>query len=100
MDDMTQERKEARLGIVMYGGVSLAIYINGISQELFRAVKGAGVYKLLKSLIDTDIVVDIISGTSAGGINGLMLGFALANDKQFGETKTLWQEHGDLERLL
>lgn len=26
-------RKESRFGVVMYGGVSLAIYINGIAQE-------------------------------------------------------------------
>ncbi len=92
--------RETRLGIVMYGGVSLAVYINGICQELFRAVRGDGFYQVLKSLIDSDIVVDIISGTSAGGINGLMLGFALANNYDFSRTKELWQEHGDLQRLL
>lgn len=27
---------EVRFAIVMYGGVSLAIYINGITQELLR----------------------------------------------------------------
>ncbi len=97
---MTQKSREVRLGIVMYGGVSLAIYINGVSQELFRAVRGSGIYKLIKALTDSDIVVDIISGTSAGGINGLMLAFALANEKEFDDTKNLWREHGDLTRLL
>ena len=97
---MSPKSREVRLGIVMYGGVSLAIYINGVSQELFRAVRGTGIYKLIKALTDADIVVDIISGTSAGGINGLMLAFALANEKEFGQTKNLWREHGDLTRLL
>src|SRR3954452_2547282 len=97
---VSAKSRETRLGIVMYGGVSLAVYINGICQELFRAVRGDGFYKILKPLIDSDIVVDIISGTSAGGINGLMLGFALANNYQFSDTKALWQEHGDLQRLL
>ena len=97
---MSPKSREVRLGIVMYGGVSLAIYINGVSQELFRAVRGSGIYKLIKALTDSDIVVDIVSGTSAGGINGLMLAFALANEKEFGETKNLWREHGDLTRLL
>ena len=64
--------REVRFGVVMYGGVSLAIYINGVSQEFFRAVQGKGIYKLLKRCFDTDIVVDIISGTSAGGINGIL----------------------------
>ena len=34
--DYTQE---VRFAIVMYGGVSLAIYINGIAQELLRLVR-------------------------------------------------------------
>ena len=30
--------KEIRFAVVMYGGVSLAIYINGVAQELYRLV--------------------------------------------------------------
>src|SRR4249920_2353738 len=30
---------EARFAVVMYGGVSLAIYINGVAQELLRMVR-------------------------------------------------------------
>jgi patatin-related protein len=91
---------EIRLGIVMYGGVSLAIYINGVAHELFRAVRGRGVYKLLKAITDSEIVVDVISGTSAGGINGILLGYALCNGKEFGDAAPLWREHGDLGALL
>ena len=32
-------RKEVRFAVVMYGGVSLAIYINGVAQELLRLVR-------------------------------------------------------------
>jgi predicted acylesterase/phospholipase RssA len=96
---MAHER-EVRLGIVLYGGVSLAIYENGVAQELFRAVKGEGVYSFIKELIDSDIVVDIMSGTSAGGINGIMLGFALANGRDFKASAKLWREDGDILRLL
>jgi patatin-related protein len=32
-------RKEVRFAVVMYGGVSLAIYINGVAQELLRMVR-------------------------------------------------------------
>ncbi|WP_456685770.1 hypothetical protein [Bradyrhizobium sp. P5_C11_2] len=28
--------REMRLGVVMYGGVSLAIYINGVTNELYE----------------------------------------------------------------
>jgi patatin-related protein len=92
--------REVRLGIVMYGGVSLAVYENGVAQEFFRAVKGEGVYKLIKQLTDSDIVVDIMSGTSAGGINGIMLGHALANDRDFTASANLWRNDGDLLKLL
>jgi hypothetical protein len=61
-----EKSREVRLGLVMYGGVSLAIYINGVAQELFRAVHGRGIYRLIKALTDSDIVVDVLSGTSAG----------------------------------
>src|SRR4029077_1876657 len=35
-----KSRREVRLGVVMYGGVSLAVYINGVAHEFFRAVRG------------------------------------------------------------
>ncbi|MBS1786093.1 MAG: patatin-like protein [Acidobacteria bacterium] len=92
--------REIRLGLVMYGGVSLAIYINGVAREFFRAVRGEGVYKWLKALTDSDIVVDIISGTSAGGINGIMLGYALCNGKDFAAAAELWRRDGDIRSLL
>src|SRR2546421_9990791 len=31
--------REVRFAVVMYGGVSLAIYINGVAQELLRMVR-------------------------------------------------------------
>ena len=97
---MTNYGTEVRLGIVMYGGVSLAVYENGVAQELFRAVHGIGVYSLIKKLIDADIVVDIMSGTSAGGINGVLLGYALANRRDFRSSADLWREDGDILKLL
>jgi patatin-related protein len=95
---------ETRLGIVMDGGVSLPVCENGVAQELFRAVRGEprrrGVYDLVKSIADTDVVVDVLSGTSAGGVNGIFLGYALANGKDFRECATLWREKGDIMALL
>ncbi len=32
-------REEKRFAVVMYGGVSLAIYMNGVAQELYRLVQ-------------------------------------------------------------
>jgi patatin-related protein len=100
-EEQPKERgREVRLGLVMYGGVSLAIYINGIANELFRAVRGRGVYGLLKAITDSDVVVDVLSGSSAGGINGILLSYALCNGCEFGGTAQLWRDHGDIGDLM
>jgi patatin-related protein len=125
--------QEVRFAIVMYGGVSLAIYINGIAQELLRLVRATarkqpadlsgteriyrrvshllanesmGMAELEKvsadttSLPPTRFVVDILSGTSAGGINGIFLAKALANGQDMEELKNLWVTEGDIETLI
>jgi patatin-related protein len=58
------------------------------------------VYDLVKAIADTEIVVDIMSGTSAGGINGVFLAYALANGKDFRRAATLWRDKGDIMALL
>ncbi len=98
-------RREIRLGLVVYGGVSLAIYMNGVCREFYNAVRGRGLYKLIKALTDADIVVDIISGTSAGGINGILLSYALSNSSEeevvdFAEFASIWRESGDIQKLM
>lgn len=101
-------RQEFRLGLVVYGGVSLAIYMNGICHEFFNAVRGRGIYKLLKALTDSHINVDIISGTSAGGINGVLLSYALTNSDdqpkgkvvEFADFANIWRDSGSIDRLL
>jgi patatin-related protein len=129
--------KEIRIAAVMYGGVSLAIYINGVAQELLRLVRAtaakepgsaepllrddelAGVERLYRQLgcllggegldpsealrrglIRTRFVVDILSGTSAGGINGIFLACALARHQTMDQLKQLWITEGDLQKLL
>lgn len=92
--------QECRLGLVMYGGISLAIYIYGVTQEFFNAVRGRGVYRLIKALTDSHVVVDIMSGTSAGGVNGILLSYALTNNLEFSECASLWRDAGDIAELL
>jgi hypothetical protein len=98
-------RQETRLGLVVYGGIALAIYMNGICREFYNTVRGRGVYKLIKALTDSDIVVDIISGTSAGGINGVLLSYALTNSSEeevvdFADFAKIWRESGDILKLM
>jgi patatin-related protein len=97
--------REIQLGLVVYGGVSLAIYTHGICQEFYHAVRGRGIYKLVKALTDADLVVDVISGSSAGGINGILLAYAIANSNDreivdFSKFAKIWRNSGDLLKLL
>jgi patatin-related protein len=45
-------------------------------------------------------VLDIISGTSAGGINGILLGYALANDCDPSVCENFWRNEGDILNLM
>lgn len=94
--------RQIRVALVMYGGVSLAVYINGVAQEFFHAVRGTGVYGLLKCLRQSEIAVDIISGASAGGINGILLGCALAGGavRDLESSAALWRDRGGIAALL
>ncbi|HEY6911604.1 MAG TPA: patatin-like protein [Myxococcales bacterium] len=115
---------EKRIAVVMYGGVSLAIYIAGVAKELASVVRAtaparddagrAGVprekltavekiYRDAASkdgVLTTRVIIDVISGTSAGGINGIFLAKALANDAPLDPVLKLWIEEGDLSMLL
>lgn len=98
-------RREIRLGLVVCGGVALAVYMNGVCSEFYNCVRGRGIYKLLKACTDSDIVVDIISGTSAGGINGVLLSYALTNSNptevvEFANFAEIWRESADILKLL
>jgi patatin-related protein len=92
--------REIRVALVLYGGVSLAVYENGVTEAFFDLVKGNGVFKPILKLLDASAVVDVIAGTSAGGINGLLLATALSAGSEFKETANLWREHGDIGTLM
>ncbi|NSW87338.1 MAG: patatin-like protein [Syntrophobacteraceae bacterium] len=91
---------EIRIALVLYGGVSLAVYENGVTRAFHDLVVGNGIFGLLKELLDADAVVDIISGASAGGINGLLLAASLESGAEFKETSRLWRNQGDLGALM
>lgn len=100
-------KNEIRIGLVLYGGVSLAIYIYGVVLEFLRVVRAweleHNVYSDILEKTDSKIVVDIISGTSAGGINGVLLAKALSNGlstESFEMLRSLWLEAADLSSLL
>ena len=110
--------REFRLAIVMYGGVSLSIYMNGVGQELFHLVRSTApsvphgedavpepqlvgsekAYRRLAQVLGetprdpmlvqpqdpilATFVIDVLTGSSAGGINSVFLAKALSNDQE------------------
>jgi patatin-related protein len=93
-------QREYRFAVVFYGGVSLAVYENGVARALCDAVRGAGFFGPLRTLLGANVAVDVISGASAGGINGLLLAAALESGGDFSQTAGLWRENGGLQELL
>jgi patatin-related protein len=116
-------RRELRLAIVCYGGVSLCVYMHGTTKEIHRLVKasrllaagddGSGattpserVYRELLTEaagpdgVRTEVVVDVVAGTSAGGINGIFLAKALAHNLSQDSLRDLWFDKGDIKKLL
>ena len=57
-------------------------------------------FKTLGKKIDLRVIVDVVSGASAGGINGIFLARALAHDLDFDPLRDLWMELGDIEELM
>jgi len=95
-----EDVEELRLALVMNGGVSLAVWIGGVTCEINRLVRGQGVYADLLRATGTEARVDVISGTSAGGINGALLGLASVYDVDLSPLREVWLNQGALEELL
>jgi patatin-related protein len=60
-------------------------------------------FELLREIgrdIDLRVIVDIIAGASAGGINGTMLARALCHDLPVAAQRELWLGNADIEVLL
>ena len=136
MAEQTRTReKELRLALVCFGGVSLAVYVHGISKEILKLVRASrtlhGIadrairaaaspeqyirpddpehdtenvyFDLLREIgkhVELRVIVDVIAGASAGGINGVMLARALAHDLPVGHLRDMWLESGDVTELL
>lgn len=118
----TQKTLELRLALVCYGGVSLAVYMHGVSREILNLVRAskqvrdneaspqsdettsqhvyAELIEALSPHVQLRVVVDVIAGASAGGINGIMLARALAYDLPLDSHRKMWLELADVTELL
>ncbi|HKF74379.1 MAG TPA: patatin-like protein [Stellaceae bacterium] len=127
--------KELRLALIFFGGVSLAVYMHGISKEILKLIRASSAlhaiadrsvrarasffdsadakdpeydteqiyFELLREIgrkMELRVVVDIIAGASAGGINGAMLARALAHDLPMSALRNLWLDKADVTELL
>ncbi|GLY35558.1 hypothetical protein Amsp01_015820 [Amycolatopsis sp. NBRC 101858] len=92
--------------MTMVGGSSLAIWMGGVATETSQLLResrgeaGPGLYRKLLDLLRAKVSIDVLTGTSAGGVNAACLGLAEA----FGSTpqvlRDTWIEIGSLENLV
>ncbi len=112
--------KELRLALICYGGVSLAVYMHGITREIWHlnrasrafhdGSEGAGgsesvyldlITEMAKvSGVRMRVLTDIIAGASAGGINGVFLAQAITSGQSLEPLTDLWLRNADVETLI
>jgi patatin-related protein len=94
----------------MTGGVSLAVWMGGVAREIDllmqasrarRAVPNPDIlYTRLLDLLDILVEVDVLSGTSAGGINAVLLAYVRARHGDLSKLRDSWLDLGTLLELL
>jgi len=112
--------RELRLALICYGGVSLAVYMHGITREVWTLVRAsrsaadrsppadaveAAYCDLLSEIegragVRLRVLNDIVAGASAGGLNGVFLAQAIATGQSLAPLTRLWLEGADVETLL
>lgn len=112
-------QKELRIALVCYGGVSLAVYMHGVTKELWHLARASrdrhssappslGVEGVYRELLDglearqglrLRILPDILSGASAGGINAVFLAQAIHTGQSLDPLTDLWLDEADVDRL-
>ena len=120
--------QKLRLAVTMSGGVSLAVWMGGVAREVNLLTqasdlreRGPGevavpapagppagglalsvrdLYRQLLDLMDMTASVDVLSGTSAGGVNAAILGLANARRLDIGSLRDLWLQAGAFDQLL
>ncbi|MFC0589152.1 patatin-like protein [Novosphingobium aquiterrae] len=113
-------QKELRIALVCYGGVSLAIYMHGVTKELWKLARASrafhggvaapggeeAVYLALLEHIEKRhklrlrVLPDILAGASAGGINAIFLAQALHSGQSLEPLTDLWLGRADVDVLI
>lgn len=113
-------QKELRIALVCYGGVSLAVYMHGVTKELWHlarasrdhlgeAAPGDGVRAVYRALLERvesrhdlrlRVLPDIVTGASAGGINAIFLAQAIHSGGSLEPLTEMWLKNADVDQLL
>ncbi|RPF70283.1 patatin-like protein [Aurantiacibacter spongiae] len=113
-------QKELRIALVCYGGVSLAVYMHGVTKEIWKLARAsqafhagdarpAGVERVYHALLqriagDHDlrlrVLPDIVTGASAGGINAVFLAQAIHSGQSLEPLTEMWLKNADVETLV
>jgi len=101
--------RELRLALAMRGGVSLAVWIGGAICEvdLVRRAKPqdpeAGDFwsQVLREATQyRAVVVDVLTGASAGGLNGVLYAASQVYDFDFAKMRGVWLDVGSTQSLV
>lgn len=112
--------KELRIALVCYGGVSLAVYMHGVTKEIWKLARASralhardpnphgteSVYRGLMEHIEVAqgvrlrVLPDIFSGASAGGINAVFLAQAIHSGYSLEPLTELWLDKADVDCLV
>lgn len=114
-------QKELRIALVCYGGVSLAVYMHGVTKEIWKLARASRAFhsesetqadgveavylSLLQRIQDESnlrlrMLPDIVTGASAGGINAVFLAQAIHSGQSLEPLTRLWLDNADVEKLL
>ncbi|MDV6011454.1 patatin-like protein [Haloechinothrix sp. LS1_15] len=100
------DTQDIRIAVVMSGGVSLAVWTSGVTIELSHLAQAraepspAVEYREILDLLRATATIDVVAGTSAGGLNGAFLALALAKGRKLERLRELWRDRGGLDDLL
>jgi predicted acylesterase/phospholipase RssA len=100
--------RQTRYAVVLQGGVSLAVWMGGVTHELNQlrlASEGILSGHRLASSAWTRIleassrtaIIDLLAGTSAGGLNGTILATAVARGANLPAMRTMWSTLASLD---
>lgn len=101
--------REVRVALVMNGGVSLAVWMGGATSELYDVIDASHptprgesdatqLWVELLQLTGLRVCVDVVAGTSAGGLNGALLAGSLARGAPYPKMREVWRDLPLLQR--